>query len=94
MAVMAPADAESYWSVGFWVDDADAVADRASGLGGSVVVAPSDAFGMRQAVLADPAGAVFSVTTRRRAPHVARANLASYGFLMRRPSSWIASCAC
>lgn len=63
VAVMASAAGESHWSVGFWVDDADSVAERASGLGGSVVVAPSDAFGMRQAVLADPAGAVFSVTT-------------------------------
>jgi predicted enzyme related to lactoylglutathione lyase len=63
VAVMAPADGESGWNVGFWVDDADAVADRAARLGGSVVAPPSDAAGMRQAVLADPAGAVFSVTT-------------------------------
>jgi predicted enzyme related to lactoylglutathione lyase len=63
VAVMAPADQESYWSVDFWVDDADSVADAVARLGGSVVAPPSDAAGMRQAVLADPAGAVFSVTT-------------------------------
>jgi predicted enzyme related to lactoylglutathione lyase len=63
VAVMAPADQASYWSVDFWVGDADSVADTATRLGGSVVASPSDAAGMRQAVLADPAGAVFSVTT-------------------------------
>jgi predicted enzyme related to lactoylglutathione lyase len=63
VAVMAPADGESGWNVGFWVGDADAVAEKAAQLGGSVVAPPSDAAGMRQAVLADPAGAAFSVTT-------------------------------
>jgi uncharacterized protein len=63
VAVMAPASGESSWSVGFWVDDADAVATKAAELGGSVVAPPNDDFGMRQAVLADPAGAAFSVTT-------------------------------
>lgn len=63
VAVMAPADGESHWSVGFWVDDADAVAVKAAELGGSVVAPPNDDFGMRQAVLADPFGAAFSVTT-------------------------------
>jgi uncharacterized protein len=63
VAAMAPADGEPYWSVDFWVDDADSVADRAAALGGTVVAPPSDASGMRQAVLADPAGAAFSVTT-------------------------------
>ena len=63
VAVMAAEDGPSYWSVGFWVSDADAFAARASELGGGVVVAPFDAGGFRQAVLADPAGAAFSVTT-------------------------------
>jgi len=62
-AVMVSAADEAQWSVGFWVGDADAVADRAAKLGGTVVSPPSDAFGMRQAVLADPDGAAFSVTT-------------------------------
>jgi predicted enzyme related to lactoylglutathione lyase len=63
VAVMASNDGPSYWGVGFWVSDADAFAARAPELGGSVVVAPFDAGGFRQAVLADPAGAAFSVTT-------------------------------
>lgn len=63
VAVMAEGEAPSYWSVDFWVSDADALAARASELGGGVVVAPYDAGPMRQAVLADPAGAAFSVTT-------------------------------
>jgi predicted enzyme related to lactoylglutathione lyase len=66
VAVLAEAgdgDAPAHWMVGFWVHDADALAAQAPELGGSVLAAPSDAMPMRQAVLADPAGAVFSVTT-------------------------------
>jgi hypothetical protein len=63
VAVMAAEETPSYWGVDFWVDDADALAGRAPELGGGVVVAPFNAGPMRQAVLADPAGAVFSVTT-------------------------------
>jgi predicted enzyme related to lactoylglutathione lyase len=67
VAVMVPADAApAYWSVGFWVRDADALAAQAPELGGTVLAAPSDDQPMRQAVLADPFGATFSVTT---APH-------------------------
>jgi predicted enzyme related to lactoylglutathione lyase len=63
VAVMAETDGPSHWSVGFWVSDADALTVRAPALGGSVLVEPSDEMPMRQAVLADPAGAAFSVTT-------------------------------
>jgi predicted enzyme related to lactoylglutathione lyase len=63
VAVMAPADAEPHWSVGFWVGDADAVAEKAPAVGGSVIAAPFENGGMRHAVVADPAGAVFQVTT-------------------------------
>jgi uncharacterized protein len=63
VAVMAKDDGPSRWSVNFWVTDADAVAARAPELGGSVVVAPFDSVPKRQAVLADPAGAVFAVST-------------------------------
>jgi predicted enzyme related to lactoylglutathione lyase len=63
VAVMAADGDRTHWSVGFWVHDADALAERAPELGGSVLDAPSDAAPMRQAVLADPAGAAFSVTT-------------------------------
>ena len=57
-----PADATPHWSVNFWVDDTDAIADRAVQLGGEAVVPPYDAPGFREAVLADPQGAVFSVS--------------------------------
>ena len=63
VAVIAPADAEPHWSVGFWVGDADAVAEKAPAVGGSVIAAPFENGGMRHAVVADPAGAVFQVTT-------------------------------
>jgi hypothetical protein len=63
VAVMAPAAGQPYWAVGFWVTDADAAAAKAAELGGSVVAPPFDAGGMRQAVIADPHGAAFSVTT-------------------------------
>lgn len=65
VAVMAATDegAGSQWGVGFWVGDADHSAEAASRLGGAVLAPPSDAGGMRQAVLTDPAGVAFSVTT-------------------------------
>jgi hypothetical protein len=67
VAVMAPIsndgrDVPSHWSVDFWVDDADAIADKAATLGGTVIAPPYDVPGFRQAVLADPQGASFSVT--------------------------------
>jgi uncharacterized protein len=63
VAVMARDDGPARWSVDFWVGDADAVAARAPELGGGVVVAPFDSIPTRQAVIAGPEGAVFSVTT-------------------------------
>lgn len=75
VAVLAKDDGPARWSVDFWVSDADASATRAPELGGSVVVAPFNSVPTRQAVLADPAGAVFSVTT---APtHPSKSPLAS-----------------
>jgi uncharacterized protein len=71
VAVMAPISgdqsgdgASSRWSVDFWVDDVDAIADRAADLGGEVIAPPYviPGAGFRQAVLADPRGAAFSVT--------------------------------
>jgi predicted enzyme related to lactoylglutathione lyase len=59
-------DMPPHWSVDFWVGDADATAERAAELGGNVLAAPYDipvpGVEMREAVLADPQGAVFSVT--------------------------------
>jgi uncharacterized protein len=63
VAVMARDDGPARWSVDFWVSDADALAGRVVELGGNVVVPPFDSIPTRQAVLADPFGAVFSVTT-------------------------------
>jgi uncharacterized protein len=50
------------WAVDFWIDDADAAVERAPALGGRVVVPAADRAGFRTAVLADPGGAVFSVS--------------------------------
>jgi predicted enzyme related to lactoylglutathione lyase len=66
IAVMAKDDGPARWSVDLWVTDADELATRAPDLGGSVIVPPFDSIPTRQAVLADPFGAAFSVTT---APH-------------------------
>jgi uncharacterized protein len=63
VAVMAHDDGPARWSVDFWLADADASAARVPELGGGVVVAPFDSIPTRQAVFADPFGAVFSVTT-------------------------------
>ncbi|QEC46458.1 VOC family protein [Baekduia soli] len=52
----------AHWAVTFGVDDADAVAARATELGGRVVVAPFDAPWVRMAVLADPQGATFTAS--------------------------------
>ena len=52
-------DTAPHWSVTFAVDDADAIAQRAVELGGSVLVAPFDAPWVRTTVLRDPQGATF-----------------------------------
>jgi predicted enzyme related to lactoylglutathione lyase len=53
------------WMVGFWVSDADGTVEKAKELGGKVVMPPFDIPRFRQAVLADPQGAVFSVSSHR-----------------------------
>ena len=66
VAVMiAGAEGADRWTVDFWVFDADEAAAKATELGGSVITSPSDVpgvAGMRQAVLADPGDAAFSIT--------------------------------
>lgn len=59
-----PDDVPPRWSVDFWVGDVDRTAERAAELGGQVETAPYDipSAGLRQALLADPHGARFSVT--------------------------------
>ncbi|MBV9838071.1 MAG: VOC family protein [Solirubrobacterales bacterium] len=61
-AMVANPAGEPGWSIDFWIADADAAAATAARLGGQVVLAPHDRPGFRSAVLADPQGAVFSVS--------------------------------
>ena len=49
----------------FVVDDADAAAARVRELGGTVVVEPFELAFSRLAVVADPAGAAFTINTLR-----------------------------
>lgn len=64
VAVMTPTThgVPPHWNVNFWVADTDATAAQAAQLGGSVLLAPFDTPGFRSAVLADPQGAVFSIS--------------------------------
>lgn len=55
-------DVAAHWGVTFAVADADATAERAAELGGTVLAAPFDAPWVRMAVIADPAGAVFTAS--------------------------------
>jgi predicted enzyme related to lactoylglutathione lyase len=56
-------DVTPHWGVTFAVDDADAIAERAVGLGGQVTVPPFDAPWVRTTVITDPAGATFTAST-------------------------------
>jgi predicted enzyme related to lactoylglutathione lyase len=64
VAVMAPPaeDVPPHWNVNLQVSDADLTAEMTGTLGGTVVAGPMDTPGFRSAVLADPQGAVFSVS--------------------------------
>jgi predicted enzyme related to lactoylglutathione lyase len=62
VATMVQAPGPARWHVDFWVDDVDAAAATALRLGGSAPVEPFDMPMGRTAVLADPHGAIFSVT--------------------------------
>jgi predicted enzyme related to lactoylglutathione lyase len=59
-------DGPPNWLVGFWVPDADATVEQTKKLGGKVVVPPFEIPRFRQAILADPQGAVFSVSQPKR----------------------------
>jgi predicted enzyme related to lactoylglutathione lyase len=52
----------AHWSVTFAADDADAIAARATELGGQVIAPPFDAPWVRMAVIADPQGATFTAS--------------------------------
>lgn len=64
VAVMVPSsDERSVWGVDFWVDDLERAVDVISQHGGSVVDGPYDAPpAFTQAIVADPGGAVFSLS--------------------------------
>ena len=77
VATMLPASTEGdafqpHWSVDFWVADLEAAAAKVTELGGELVVPPYDipGAGMRQAVMADPQGAVLSLTQPPGAAHM------------------------
>lgn len=67
VAVMAPPDATTerippHWSVDFWIRDVDHAAAIAAKLGANVIAPPHDTPGFRRCVIADPQGAVFSLS--------------------------------
>jgi predicted enzyme related to lactoylglutathione lyase len=55
-------DVPARWGVTFAVDDADAVAQKATELGATLVVPPLDAPWVRMTVIADPQGATFTAS--------------------------------
>jgi hypothetical protein len=61
MPDMVPAEVPAHWLVYFGVDDTDAAVSRASELGATTFVPPTDIPPGRFAVLADPDGAAFAV---------------------------------
>jgi predicted enzyme related to lactoylglutathione lyase len=50
------------WTPDFWVSDADDVAEKTRTRGGTVIAPPTESPVGKSAVLADPAGAVFSIS--------------------------------
>jgi hypothetical protein len=52
-------DTPPHWGVTFGVDDADAIAGKAIGLGGKLLAPPFDAPWVRMTVVSDPQGATF-----------------------------------
>jgi uncharacterized protein len=63
--VAADGNAPPHWAVAFAVADADAIAEHAQALGGTVLMGPTDTPGFRSAVIADPQGAVIAVSAPR-----------------------------
>jgi predicted enzyme related to lactoylglutathione lyase len=62
VAVMMPTNGDDVWTVDFWTDDAANAAAAASDLGGRVLAEPFEVPQFTRALLADPSGAVFSVS--------------------------------
>jgi predicted enzyme related to lactoylglutathione lyase len=65
-----PEEAPSHWSVDFWVGSVDSSTERSAALGGEVLAPPYDIPDtvLRQAAVADPQGAAFSITEVTAAP--------------------------
>jgi uncharacterized protein len=61
MPAMVPAEVPAHWLVYFATDDTDDTVAKASGLGATVLVPPTDIPPGRFSVLADPDGAAFAV---------------------------------
>ena len=59
-----PDDTPSHWAIDFWIADANAAAETAAANGGTVIAAPHEAPPFRRAIIADPAGASFSVSQK------------------------------
>jgi predicted enzyme related to lactoylglutathione lyase len=55
-------DTPLHWNVTFAVDDADAIAEKTTELGGKVIVPPMDAPWVRMTVIADPQGATLTAS--------------------------------
>ena len=55
-------DSPARWGVTFGADDADAIAERAVELGGTVLVPPFDAPWVRMTIIRDPQGATFTAS--------------------------------
>jgi uncharacterized protein len=55
-------DTPPHWGLTFAVDDADAAAEKATELGGKVLLPPMDAPWVRMTVLSDPQGATFTAS--------------------------------
>jgi predicted enzyme related to lactoylglutathione lyase len=64
VAVMTPTvdGVPPHWAVNLRVGDLDAVVSRTPELGGTVLLGPLEAEGLRNAVIADPQGGVFAVS--------------------------------
>jgi predicted enzyme related to lactoylglutathione lyase len=65
IAAMAAADGDESprWRADFWVQDVDAVAQSAERLGGRTVAPPFDSPAGKTAMLADPSGVAFTVSS-------------------------------
>jgi len=61
MDPMVPAEVPNYWLVYFAVDDVDETHAKATGAGGSELLAPLDFPGGRMSIVRDPQGAAFGL---------------------------------